>query len=141
MSNDGDPLMRYEIWRLVDRWMYQGLHDMPEDQKNDAFKQSKRKYTSKRNLTLSQPFTVNLTHLSQIGNFTSLITKLLTPLESSKDPFTKFSLLFPCDLGLGYRLNNYIGVWPYIEFLMIDVLPTHKILVVQETVPTCKESF
>lgn len=121
VSNDGDPLMRYEIWRLVDRWMYQGLHDMPEDQKNDAFKQSKRKYTSKRNLTLSQPFTVNLTHLSQIGNFTSLITKLLTPLESSKDPFTKFSLLFPCDLGLGYRLNNYIGVWPYIEFLMIDV--------------------
>ncbi|RCK62371.1 hypothetical protein Cantr_08784 [Candida viswanathii] len=48
VSSDSDPFIRYEIWRLVDRWMYQGLHDLPEDQKNDTFKQSSEGSTPAR---------------------------------------------------------------------------------------------
>lgn len=121
VTNDSDPYIRYEIWRLVDRWMYQGLHSLPEDKKDDAFRHIKRKYISKKNVPINQAFSTNLTHLSQIGNFTVLVKKLLTPYADSNEAFTKYSLLYPCDLGSGYRFNNQLGIWPYIEFLMQNV--------------------
>ncbi|CAX39566.1 nuclear pore protein, putative [Candida dubliniensis CD36] len=121
VDNDSDPYIRYEIWRLVDRWMYQGLYSLAEDKKDDAFRHIKRKYISKKNVPVNQAFTTNLTHLSQIGNFAVLVKKLLTPFEDSNEAFTKYSLLYPCDLGLGYRFNNQLGIWPYIEFLMQNV--------------------
>ncbi|KAL6454856.1 hypothetical protein SBY92_004327 [Candida maltosa Xu316] len=122
VSNDADPFLRYEIWRLLDRWMYQGLHDIQDDQKNDTFKQTRRRYASKKNVPINQAFSSKLTHLSQIGNFTTLVKKLLTPYASNnQQAFSKYSLLYPCDLGLGYRFSNHIGIWPYVEFLMVDV--------------------
>ncbi|EGW34591.1 uncharacterized protein SPAPADRAFT_149697 [Spathaspora passalidarum NRRL Y-27907] len=123
----------YEIWRLVDRWLYFGLHDLPETttattstSSADGFSRTslsatRKRYTSKRNMRINQAFSVNLTHFSEIANFTTLIRKLLTPFNTNNQAFSKYSLLFPCDLGLGYRVNNQIGIWPYIEFLMLEV--------------------
>ncbi|RLV90881.1 Nucleoporin [Spathaspora sp. JA1] len=121
----------YEIWRLVDRWLYFGLYDLPETSppttvsSSEGFSKTslstRKKYTSKRNMRISQAFSTNLTHFSEIVNFTSLIRKLLTPFNTNNQAFSKYSLLYPCDLGLGYRINNQIGIWPYIEFLMLEV--------------------
>ncbi|KAG7662045.1 NUP192 [[Candida] subhashii] len=129
VNNDDDPYIRYEIWRLLDRWVYHGLHDLPENspisnQGNDPFGRQitpRKKYISKRNVRINQAFTTNLTHLSQIANFTVLVKRLLTPFHNANQAFTKYSLLYPCDLGFGYRFNNQIGIWPYIEFLMLEV--------------------
>lgn len=58
-----------------------GLHSLPEDKKDDAFRHIKRKYISKKNVPINQAFSTNLTHLSQIGNFTVLVKKIVNPIR------------------------------------------------------------
>ncbi|KAI5954871.1 NUP192 [Candida theae] len=119
-ENNEESFVRYESWRLLDRWMYHGLH-LSQPQSSDFFsKQSERKkYTRKRSIGTIEVFSNNLTHYSQVLNFADLVKKLLQPLNPERT--SKYSLAFPCDLGYGYRPNNKIGIWPYIEFLLIDV--------------------
>ncbi|KAI5970589.1 NUP192 [Candida margitis] len=120
-ENNSDSFIRYESWRLLDRWMYHGLH-LSQPQSNDLFsKQSERKkYTRKRSIGTIEVFANNLTHYSQVLNFADLVKKLLQPLNF--DHTSKYTLAYPCDLGYGHRPNNKIGIWPYIEFLLVDVL-------------------
>ncbi|KAI3404461.2 NUP192 [Candida oxycetoniae] len=123
VENSNDSFVRYEIWRLLDRWMYHGLHMVvPNQNSNDLFgKQNEtRKYTRKRSLGMIEVFVNNLTHYSQVLNFTDIVKKLLQPLGTA-NAFDKYTLAYPCDLGYGYRPNNQIGIWPYIEFLLREV--------------------
>ncbi|KAG5416862.1 NUP192 [Candida metapsilosis] len=120
-EDNEDSFIRYESWRLVDRWMYHGLHSSSTSSNDQFSKQSERKkYLKKRSIGTIEVFSNNLTHFSQVLNFVDLVKKLLQPLSSVSTQ--KYCLAFPCDLGYGYRPNNKIGVWPYIEFLLIDVL-------------------
>ncbi|EDK41865.1 hypothetical protein LELG_00043 [Lodderomyces elongisporus NRRL YB-4239] len=123
--NNDDAFMRYEIWRLLDRWMYHGLHLAPtpgQDKSNDVFGKEidSRKYTRKRSLGMIEVFSHNLTHYSEILNFTDLVKRLLGQL-GGESAFDKYTLAYPCDLGFGYRPNNQIGVWPYMQFILLEV--------------------
>ncbi|CAD1810414.1 hypothetical protein FOB58_001458 [Candida parapsilosis] len=120
-EQNSDSFIRYESWRMLDRWMYHGLH-LAQTQSNDLFsKQTERnKYSRKRSIGTIEVYSNNLTHYSQVLNFADLVKKLLQPL--SLEDTQKYTLAYPCDLGYGYRPNNKIGVWPYIEFLLVNVL-------------------
>lgn len=120
-ENNDDSFIRYESWKLLDRWMYHGLH-LTQPQPNDLFSNQleRKKYSRKRSIGTIEVFANNLTHYSQVLNFADLVKKLLQPLNP--DGTQKYTLAYPCDLGYGYRPNNKIGIWPYIEFLLVDVL-------------------
>ncbi|KAG2733584.1 hypothetical protein G9P44_003109 [Scheffersomyces stipitis] len=130
--HNGDNLAtNYKVWRIVDRWIYHGLLDQtnsngptPSQLDSTSLRQppSKPKYSSKRNLRINQAFQISLSHLSQVSNFTRLLACLLKPLSNENQAFTPYSLLYPVDLGYGYRSNNLIGIWPYIEYLLLEVL-------------------
>lgn len=124
VENNDDLNTRYKIWRILDCWIYQGLHDNEEIDSNDSLllmRKSKSKYSNKKSLRIDQGFHLNLVHLSQVSNFIRLISQLLKPLSTSNQAFTSYKLLFPADLGYGYRINNQIGIWPYIEYILVEV--------------------
>jgi nuclear pore complex protein Nup205 len=128
IEGDDDLELRYKIWRILDRWIYHALQDENDTNSNQAdsmvtFRQpqSKRKFATKQTINISQGFKLNLTHFTEVSNFVILMNKLLTPLTNSSEAFAKYNLLYPADLGLGYRYNNHIGIWPYIEFLIGNV--------------------
>ncbi|KAI5963463.1 NUP192 [Candida pseudojiufengensis] len=125
---DEDSYIRYEIWRLIDSWMYHGLH-INSIQQNDLFGKpsDKRKYIRKKPLGTIEVFSNNLTHYSEVFNFIDLIKSLLEPLGSGS-AFDKYTLSFPCDLGFGYRPNNQLGIGAYIEFILVDVFSKSQYL-------------
>ncbi|CAI5755517.1 unnamed protein product [Candida verbasci] len=96
-TTQDDLILRYEVWKLLDCWIYFGFKDV--------------KYKIK---TINKPFQKNLIEINQILNFTKLINSLL-----KINTIDVLHLQFPCDLGMDYR--NFIGIWQYIEFIMIEV--------------------
>ncbi|KAK6460242.1 nucleoporin Nup186/Nup192/Nup205 [Scheffersomyces coipomensis] len=136
-DQDSDLDIRYRIWRLIDSWIYHGLHIESSSNTNNNSSstglnsqsslllvrqnQTKPKYSAKGNLRILQGFDINLVHLSQVNNFVELINRLLKPLSNENQAFSPYYLLYPADLGSGYRINNQIGIWPYIEYLLVGV--------------------
>ncbi|KAK6197867.1 nucleoporin Nup186/Nup192/Nup205 [Scheffersomyces amazonensis] len=140
IGDDHNLDIRYQIWRLVDRWVYHGLYSegnsgvagtttagsrtIPGSDRATSLlpsQSSKPKYSTRGNLRILQGFDINLVHLSQVTNFVNLIGKLLEPLDDDNEAFRPYTLLYPADLGSGYRINNQIGIWPYIEYLLVTV--------------------
>ncbi|KAI5950857.1 NUP192 [Candida jiufengensis] len=125
---DDDTFIRYEIWRLIDRWMYHGLH-INTTQSKDLFgrQMDRRKYIRKKPLGTIEVFSNNLTHYSEVFNFIDVVKKLLRPMGDG-NAFDKYTLSYPCDLGFGYRPNNQLGIGPYIEFILVDVFSKSQYL-------------
>lgn len=126
-ENEEDLTLRYKIWDIIDRWLCHSIETAsPANSTNNAFGYSntespfKLKYQN-RKVKINQGFLVNVNHLSQVGNFVSLLKTLLTPLNNKNLAFKNYKLLYPPELGVGYRINNQIGVWPYIEYLLLEV--------------------
>lgn len=114
--------LRYKIWEILDKWMYHKLINDDLDNTtttsifNDSTSQQSTKLINKVHVSVKNAFSINLTSLSLVKNFTGLLKSLL------KHPFSsKLTLPYPNDLGYGYRLNNSIGIWPYMEYLLLEV--------------------
>ncbi|CUM68612.1 uncharacterized protein PRCAT00006339001 [Priceomyces carsonii] len=158
VSKDDNLNLRYQIWTIVDKWIYQALfitnnndgtnsnHEKNEDEiasntrdgNNLLRKAGKRVdirgsseallknprlklFYGRQHVRINQGFQINLTHFSQVANFAKLLRNLLSSLDVKNKAFAKFNLLYPADLGESYRINNQIGVWPYIEYLLLEV--------------------
>ncbi|CAK7895463.1 nucleoporin Nup192p [[Candida] anglica] len=149
-EDDTSLTIRYEVWELLDKWIFQGL---PLEENNNGLtsnsiininnnsgnrniinsntNSSNSNSINSNNISIrannqfngrvSQLFQLSLTQLSQVVSFTKLVTKLLRPLKNENKAFKQYRLLYPADLGTGYRANGQIGVWPYIEYLMLEV--------------------
>lgn len=139
-ASDRESLdIRYKIWVIVDRWL---CFDINENDPNTSTTSEPTRYTgvslsnnsshsvkselSKLKLlchgiSMKQSFQITLTNLSEVTNFVQLIQKLLLGLESKEEDVHAMQLLYPANLGAGYRHKNQIGIWPYIEFLLIEV--------------------
>lgn len=141
--------LRYKIWIIVDRWLCYNINEndttasTPTETTRYAgvslssilVSSTKSEHTKlkliHRGISLKQSFQFTLTNLSEVINFTHLMRKLFAPLKGSDVP--SFQLLYPANLGEGYRHNNQIGVWPYIEYLLIEVLGHSKSLKTNST--------
>lgn len=127
---DDDLELRYKIWRILDRWAYHSLNDETENSSTNKNLQShsKDKINSHYNIGVTQGFELNLVHFTEVVNFSLLLQNLLAPLKNKNDAFAKYALLYPADLGLGYRNGIGLGIWPYMEFLFTNVFAnTNKI--------------
>lgn len=143
VKNEENLAIRYKVWNIIDRWISQSMNEGDSSKANNSKysggnfinlsnslngisnniqSQSRLKYPNKRTVTMRQGFQFCLTRLSLVGNFTKLVSHLLRPLETeSQKAFTAYKLLYPADLGAGYRYNNQIGIWPYVEYLLLEV--------------------
>lgn len=93
---------RCKFWQSLDDWIF----------KND-----------RSNYFMNFPlenFSWRLTNYQSISGFIDLIAKLLSPLDSAENIFQPLSLSFPMDLGILVRRP---GIWCYLEFLLVKVLP------------------
>ncbi|CAH2354613.1 nucleoporin Nup192p [[Candida] railenensis] len=130
-----DLTLRYKIWDFVDRWIFKGgwpdaatvnstasasastmtktntLAGSSGDSSNDIG-------SGYKSVRIVQHFQNTLTQLSQVSNFIILLKKLLSNTNQDVKAFKKYRLLYPADLGNGYR---NIGIWPYIEYLLLEV--------------------
>lgn len=131
--------IRYKIWVIVDRWL---CYNINENDTNTSTTSEPTRYTGvslssnppntvkseltklkllHRGISLKQSFLITLTNLSEVFNFVQLIQKLLSALNEDEVAVKSIKLLYPANLGAGYRHKNQIGIWPYIEFLLIEV--------------------
>lgn len=141
IDDDDNLSLRYKIWDIIDRWLCQSLVELNSNDNSNNNKVNnnngfnypsttttdlnntspfKLKYQNKK-VKINQGFQININQLSQVGNFTNLLKKLLTPLHDENIAFKNYKLLYPPDLGANYRINNQIGIWPYIEYLLLEV--------------------
>lgn len=117
-AND-DLTLRYQIWTLVDKWLCHALAD-GDNQPNEFLGTNSKKNRIKI-LRIEDGFRANLLHISQVNNFVDLMVLLFEPLHNSRQAFVRYKLLYPPDLGAGYRPLGQIGVWPYLEYLFVEV--------------------
>lgn len=131
--------LRYKIWIIVDRWL---CYNINENDTNNSTPSEPTRYAGvslsgnssnsvkseltklkqlRGGISLKQSFQITLTNLSEVTNFVQLMQTLLLGLEGKEDDVNAMQLLYPADLGAGYRHKNQIGIWPYIEFLLIEV--------------------
>lgn len=117
LKSFNDLSLNLEIWKILDNWMF---HNLIDDEKISTTS-TKVKFV-KNNITIKNAFKINLIDLTNILNFTDLVKSLLVT-KKSIDFTTKaqYELLYPKDLGFNYRLNNEIGIWPYLEFLVVEI--------------------
>lgn len=138
--------LKYEIWEILDKWMFHSLieNDLFGGASGAAGAAPSRDYFPgnpvpgvgagassstgpgagagakvklvKNTVSIKNAFKFNLLNLSNISNFTELLASLLTPVAP------KLKLPYPINLGYNYRLNNQVGIWPYMEFMVLDVL-------------------
>lgn len=116
-END-DLTLRYQVWTVVDRWMCHAIVEK-EPPANDFLGTPAKNRV--RLVTIEEGLLINLTHVSQVSNFVDLMVLLLAPLHDSHRAFSTYKLLYPPDLGAGYRPLDRIGVWPYMAYLLTEV--------------------
>lgn len=136
---------RHQVWDVIDRWLFQS---MKESEINNTpgggsgalghvlkllngmtgiQSQLKLKALNRWDGTISQMFQYSVNSFSLVQSFTRLISTLFTPLPSdNQKAFSPYKLLYPADLGSSYRYNGQVGVWPYIEFLLLEVFAKSK---------------
>ncbi|EGV60599.1 hypothetical protein CANTEDRAFT_111367 [Yamadazyma tenuis ATCC 10573] len=121
-----DLELRYEIWDIVDKWMFHQLIDNNSSSRSPGVidhhnpSPSEKIRLQKNTISIKNAFKTNLVDLPNILNFIELITNLLNSPENPSRINSK--LLYPANLGNGYRFNNQTGIWPYIEFITLEVL-------------------
>lgn len=137
-ATTSDMSIRTQIWDTVDRWICHSLHDGENTKPTDS-----QRYTARGSLLntvsnstktelqklksyfrgspMKQGFQMALTKTSEVSNFVQLIAQLLGPVSNEKYGFNSMELLYPSNLGSGYRFKNQIGVWPYMEFILNEV--------------------
>lgn len=143
---DQDSLdIRYKIWNVVDRWLCfninetEGTNNTPTETtryagvslSSNPVNSVKSELTKlkllHRGISLKQSFLISLTNLSEVINFVRLLERLLAPVSANAQG-KNLVLLYPANLGAGYRHQNQIGVWPYIEYLLVEVFGHTKSL-------------
>lgn len=138
-ENEQNLDLRFKIWNTLDRWICHSLHDL--DTNNSAPSDTTRYAgvslsttslssgknelsklrTLHRGINMKSGLQMSLNNISEVINFVLLLKNLLTPLESGKKALSSIQLLYPSNLGFGHRHKNQIGVWPYIEYLIVEV--------------------
>lgn len=137
-EGDYNLKIRNKIWVVVDGWI---CHSLAELETNTSTPAETSRYAGvsvpvsstlsvktelsklrqiHRGVSMKQGFQIALSSLSEVTNFVRLMEALLRPVYFL-DLTSPLTLLYPSDLGGNYRQNNKIGVWPYIEFLLVEV--------------------
>lgn len=132
--------IRNKIWTTLDAWI---CHSFTDTESNNTTPSETTRYAgvslslvssssvktelsrlrkAHRGVSIKQGFQMALTDLSSVSNFARLVERLLRPLSLRENEFLPITLLYPCDLGSSYRHNNQIGIWPYIEYLLVEIL-------------------
>lgn len=134
-----DSSIRARIWDTVDRWICHALHDTESSSDrqryiggtslqaalSDSIKSELQKLkTCFRGIPMKQGFQITFTKISEVSNFVQLLSQLLEPTGNTKYGFECMDLPYPSNLGSNYRFSNQIGVWPYLEYLLLEVF-TH----------------
>lgn len=116
----------HRVWDLVDRWVFHSLAPLTSkwalaNAANPGPVQPKRPslLPSRKIMSTSQGFVTTITLYSQAVVFVELVGELLRQEACYQ---SKLQLRFPVDLGVGYRPHNLVGIWPYIEFLVQELL-------------------
>lgn len=143
VADKNDLTIRYKVWDILDRWLYHSLSEDNESGSNSQLNPGSNRYLedrgiprlnyqqqqpslssgpssrSKFNVRINQLFEMNMTTFNTVVAFTELVSVLLEPRDIGDYAFAPYELLYPPELGYGYR--SQIGIWPYMEFLMIKV--------------------
>lgn len=99
----GDSLdERTKFWQVLDNWIFRNA-------KKNSFIGYPREIISK-----------NLINHQFAFGFLDLLTKLLQPLSEKEDSIELLTHPFPYDLGSN---NRKAGIWCYMEYLCLDLLP------------------
>lgn len=113
-----DLAIVYSVWDIIDRWIYHSLAPLlkAEPEGNGI----KKPGLPTRNIMLiPQGFAATIGLFSQAMTFVEALTVLLAQTKSYDH---RLQLRYPADLGAGYRPHNYVGVWPYLEFVVHELL-------------------
>ena len=134
-----------EIWTTVDRWLCHALPDSSSGATGGAAEPTRYAGVSLASAVGTPPkselarlraaaapagmkhaFLRAFCSVAEVVGFVELLARLLeAPPASSARPL----LPFPADLGLAYRAKNCAGVWPYMDFLVCEVLQKSPALV------------
>lgn len=117
-AND-DLTLRYQIWNLIDKWFCHALAE--KENQSNGFLNNNVKRSRVKLVRIEDGFHMNLSHISQVNNFVDLLILLLKPLHNNHQAFITYKLLYPPDLGDGHRPQDHIGIWPYMEYLLVEV--------------------
>lgn len=157
--------LRFKVWNTLDRWICHSLHELESNPSaptettryagvsisNATLSSAKSELTKlrilHRGINMKSGFLMSLTNVSEVVNFVKLMKNLLSPLENSANFMSPVTLLYPSNLGDGYRHKNAIGVWPYIEYLIVEVFAKSsklkdksRKLILQQSILTIIES-
>lgn len=135
-NDDKDSQLNSKIWVLIDKWICHSLDEVEASntqanettrytgisisQKQSTKPDGQKMKSSLAGISMKKGFSLALTNVTEVFSFVRLIENLLkvaVPLSLTQP----VSLLYPADLGTGYRKRNQIGIWPYIEFLLMEV--------------------
>lgn len=139
-ASEKDVSIKAKIWTTLDCWLSHSLNETDSSNlvtsadttryagisvSQSSSLSTKSDISKLRHLFAAIPIEkglqMNLTHTSEIVNFVSLMERLLKFSGSRKSFFDLPKLCYPSDLGLKNRKNGYVGVWPYLEFLLREV--------------------
>lgn len=157
--------LRFKIWNTLDRWICHSLNELESNASpptettryagislSNATLSSAKSELSKlrilhRGISMKSGFQMSLTNISEVVNFVKLMKNLLTPLKKDLGSIAPVALLYPSNLGEGYRYKNLVGVWPYIEYLIVEVFAKSsklkdksQSLILQQTILSTIES-
>lgn len=109
----------HKAWDIMDRWIYHSLAPRLKaaEPENNGIK--KPGLPTRNIMLIPQGFAATIGLFSQAVTFVEAITVLL----AQKLTYThRLQLRYPADLGAGYRPHNYVGIWPYFEFIITELL-------------------
>lgn len=124
----------HRIWEVVDRWIYHAMASVTNPSPAGTAERRNGPVSLQRKAVgINLGFAANITLFGLAMTFVELVTVLLaageplTPIigeEEPKSTITSFPLTlpYPLDLGCGYRPQGWLGVWPYIDFIMNELL-------------------
>lgn len=164
-EGEQDLNLRLKIWNTLDRWICHSLYELESNTSaptettryagislSNATLTSAKSELSKlrilhRGINMKSGFQMSLTNVSEVINFVKLMKNLLTPLKKDTGSMSPVTLVYPSNLGDGYRYKNLVGVWPYIEYLIVEVFAKasklkdkSERLILQETILSTIES-
>ncbi|CCE80536.1 Piso0_003655 [Millerozyma farinosa CBS 7064] len=132
VANDENLYFRNQIWELIDRWVCLALVENESNMADYSYLhsahgphgvgyQSKLKFHN-GSVKMKTGFQINMTHFSVVANFCDLMKHLFSPLSNdSNTAFSSYKLLYPATLGREYRASHQIGIWPYFEYLLLEI--------------------
>ena len=129
--------LKCKIWSIVDKWVSHSIADEEDwgsltsesgrpssltiPSTGPTKSESSMQKMSNRKVSMKKGFEINLVRMSQVLNFVKLMEHLLAKNESAEE-YSTFGISFPADLGHATRQKKLIGIWPYMEYLLTEVL-------------------